>query len=274
MTKDDLLLEQAYYQILAEQQRLITEGDQEPAASDQNVVQTLEQIATKSDIPTVVTNFVSQTSKSDSSGGTVVEYSGTVSASSPEEAMKIISDLVKAAIEKSQIDTKNLSFIPSQPALIPAAESFNLNSTAIYLTELEAFGRMKSAAKGAVGAVNSGAEVVKSGAGVAAGVAAGAIKSGAGATVGAVKSGTGALKSGAGAAAGAIKSGAGAIKSGAGAVVGAVNSGAGAVKSGVKNLIIGAKDIANKVKSLFKKAPGAPVQQYKVILKVVVKSLQ
>jgi hypothetical protein len=176
----------------------------------QHVLQTLEKITTKSDLSTVVNDFVSEITKSanvDGSGGTVViEYSGTVSASSPEEAMKIMNDLIKAAIQKSEIDVKNLSFIPSQPTLVAAKESFNLNSTAIYLTELQALDKMKSAVKGAV----SGA-------------------------------------------------------------VGAVKSGAGAVKSGVKNLVVGAKDIVNKVKSSFKKAPGAPEQQYKVTLKVAVK---
>jgi hypothetical protein len=169
----------------------------------QSVTQNLESITTKSDIQTAITDFTSEVVKSvntDGSGGTsIVEYSGTVSASSPEEAMKIMSELVKTAIQKSGIDVQNLNFEQPKVAITAAMESLYTIDPNLYLIEMQAFDKLKSMAKGAVNKIASGANAVKSVAG---------------------------------------------------------------------KITIGAKDIVNKIKSTFKKTPGAPEKQYKVTFRV------
>jgi hypothetical protein len=132
----------------------------------QDVTQTLESITTKSDIQTAVTNFIStimKSSNTDGSGGTVVvEYSGSVTASSPEEAMKIMSELVKTAIQKSGIDVQNLNFEQPKVAIAAAMESLYAINPNIYLTELQALDKLKSMAKGAANTITSGANAAKS----------------------------------------------------------------------------------------------------------------
>lgn len=161
----------------------------------QSMVQSLESIATKSDISTAITNFfcnVVKTSNLDGSGTTaLVEYSGSVTASSPEEAMKIMSELVKTAIQKSGIDVQNLDFEQPKVAIAAATESLYTINPNVYLTELQALDKLKSMAKGAA-----------------------------------------------------------------------------------NKITIGAKDIVNKIKSSFKKTPGTPEKQFKVTLRVGIKNPQ
>lgn len=155
----------------------------------------LESIATNSDLSTVIKNFtcsVVKTTQTDGSGASsLLQYSGTISASSPEEAIKIMAELVKAAIKDSNIDINNLKLSQPQASLL-AAESFYHIHPSEYLLEFQMFDKLKGAVKGA----------------------------------------------------------------------------SSKVASKVKNIVVGAKNLADRIKKSFKKAPNTPEQQFKVEMNV------
>lgn len=175
-------------------------GDSYVQTSSQN----LESI-TNSDLKTVFKNFTCEVIKSsnmDGSGGSsVVEYSGTVTASSPEEAMKLITELIKNGIKQSGIDISNLKM--DAPQLV-VAEQYIIDP-AEYLLELSFFNNVSSSIKKTTQKVADAAKNTTQ-----------------------------------------------------------------KVASGVKNLMTGAQQLANKIKSTFKKAPNAPEKNYKFNLKVTV----
>jgi len=118
----------------------------------QTASQTLQSITT-SDLSTVIKDFTSEVTKvtnTDGSGGTsLVSYSGVVTASSPEEAMKIMSELIKSAVDKSGIDVKNLNIGKPQAILVSAESLYRINASE-YLLEFAALDKLKGAVKGTV----------------------------------------------------------------------------------------------------------------------------
>jgi hypothetical protein len=155
----------------------------------QSSSQSLESI-TNSDLKNVFSDFACNVIKSsnvDGSGGSsVVEYSGTVTASSPEEAMKLITELIKNGIKQSGIDISNLKM--DAPKLV-VAEQYLIDPQE-YLLELSLFNKIADAGK--------------------------------------------------------------------------------KVSSGIKNLVTGAQQLAQKIRSSFKKTANAPEKKYKFNLKVAV----
>jgi hypothetical protein len=155
----------------------------------QSSSQSLESI-TNSDLKNVFSDFTCNVIKSsnvDGSGGSsVVEYSGTVTASSPEEAMKLITELIKNGIKQSGIDISNLKM--DAPKLV-VAEQYLIDPQE-YLLELSLFNKIADAGK--------------------------------------------------------------------------------KVSSGIKNLVTGAQQLAQKIRSSFKKTANAPEKKYKFNLKVAV----
>lgn len=126
----------------------------------QSSTQSLESI-TNSDIKNVISNFACQVIKSanvDGSGGSsVVEYSGTVTASSPEEAMKLITELVKNGIKQSGIDITNLKM--DAPQLV-SAEQYIIDPS-VYLVEFAMFNKFAKAAKNLVTGAQNLAQQIK-----------------------------------------------------------------------------------------------------------------
>jgi hypothetical protein len=129
----------------------------------QSSAQSLESI-TNSDIKNVISNFACQVIKStnvDGSGGSsVVEYSGTVTASSPEEAIKLITELIKNGIKQSGIDITNLKM--DAPKLV-SAEQYIIDPSE-YLLELSMFNKFTTAAKNVAGNVSAGVRSLMTGA--------------------------------------------------------------------------------------------------------------
>lgn len=133
--------------------------DLEIASFVQTESQSLQEIATNTDLKSqlkdCIFSVVKSTNMDGSGGASLVSYSGTVTASSPEEAMKIVSELIKAAMQKSNIDTQNLTFTP-EATLASAAESLYRINPNVYLVEFEAFNKLKNVVKGTANKVVSG----------------------------------------------------------------------------------------------------------------------
>jgi hypothetical protein len=136
-------------------------------ANVQTVSQSLQSITTSSDLGTVIKDFTSEITKStntDGSGGSsLVSYTGVVTASSPEEAMKIVSELLKSAIDKSGIDIKTLNIGQPQATLIAAESLYRINP-AEYLLEFAALDKFKSAVKNTANKVVAGVKSIVVGA--------------------------------------------------------------------------------------------------------------
>lgn len=122
----------------------------------QTNTQSLESI-TNSDLKTVFKDFVCEVTKAsnlDGSGGTSsVQYSGTITASSPEEATKLITELIKNAIKQSGIDITNLKM--DAPKVV-VAENYHI-SASTYLMELSIFDNMSNTAKKAANKISTAA---------------------------------------------------------------------------------------------------------------------
>jgi len=121
----------------------------------QTVSQSLQSLTT-SDLSTVIKDFTSEVTKvtnTDGSGGSsLVSYTGVVTASSPEEAMKIVSELLKSAIDKSGIDIKTLNIGQPQATLVSAESLYRIN-TSEYLLEFAALDRLKGTVNKAVAGI-------------------------------------------------------------------------------------------------------------------------
>lgn len=127
--------------------------------SHNSASETLETITQNGELKTFIKNLsfeAIKTTNTDGSGSEfLVEYSGTITASSPEEAMKIMSELIKKGIEASKIDFKIEKLTPNAELL----QNDNLRDSyyhrvdqSTYLMELASFGKMKDSITGAAGA--------------------------------------------------------------------------------------------------------------------------
>jgi hypothetical protein len=117
-----------------------------PSAYIQTSTQQLESLVT-SDLKNVFTDFTCEVIKSsnvDGSGGSlVVEYSGTVTASSDEEAIKLITELIKNGIKQSGIDISTLKMYTPD---IAVSEQYIIDP-AEYLIELSLVNRVSTGIK-------------------------------------------------------------------------------------------------------------------------------
>ena len=118
-------------------------GLETPDAEVQTSTRQLESIVT-SDLKNVFSDFTCEVIKSsnlDGSGGSsVVEYSGTLSASSDEEALKIITELIKNGIKQSGVDISTLKMYTPE---IAVSEHYFLGQSE-YLLELSLVNRVSS----------------------------------------------------------------------------------------------------------------------------------
>ena len=118
-------------------------GLETPDAEVQTSTRNLESIVT-SDLKNVFTDFTCEVIKSsnlDGSGGSsVVEYSGTLSASSDEEALKIITELIRNGIKQSGVDISTLRMYTPE---IAVSEQYILGQDE-YLLELSLVNRVSS----------------------------------------------------------------------------------------------------------------------------------
>jgi len=136
-------------------------------ANVQTVSQSLQSITTSSDLSTVIKDFTSEITKSTNTDGSgsssLVSYTGVVTASSPEEAMKIVSELLKSAINQSGIDLKTLNIGQPQAVLVSTESLYRIN-TSEYLLEFAALDRLKGAVKGTVNKAVAGIKKITVGA--------------------------------------------------------------------------------------------------------------
>ena len=86
-----------------------------------------------------------------------------VTASSPEEAMKIVSELLKSTINQSGIDLKTLNIGQPQAVLVSTESLYRIN-TSEYLLEFAALDKFKSAVKNTANKVVAGVKSIVIGA--------------------------------------------------------------------------------------------------------------